>query len=102
MKQLLDDFFNRNNIRSSLSGLRAMIKDKDKLEELRDKLDGRMDDVVACLNSEDAKTRKNAVLLLGDLEYEPAKDIIYQAYLNEQMMFVKEAYLSALSKLDAS
>lgn len=102
MKQLLDDFFNRNNIRSSLSGLRAMIKDKDKLEELRDKLDGRMDDVVACLNSEDAKTRKNAVLLLGDLEYEPAKDIIYQAYLNEQMMFVKEAYLSALSKMDAS
>ena len=100
MKQLLEDFFAGNNIRASLSGLRALIKDDGQLKQLRGKLEGRMDEVVKCLDSDDAKTRKNAVLLLGDLQYEDAKEQIYDAYLKEQTLFVKESYLTALSKMD--
>lgn len=100
MNQLLEDLFSGKNIRASLSGLRALIKEEDNLALLCQKLEGRMETVVKCLYDEDAKTRKNAVLLLGDLQYEEAKDQIYEAYLNEKTLFVKEAYLTALSKMD--
>lgn len=102
MKQLLEDLFANNNIRATLSSIRAEIKDEAKLAELKKLLDGRMEFVVDCLHSEDAKTRKNATLLLGDLAYEPAKDIIYGEYLKEETLFIKEAYLLALSQMDVS
>lgn len=100
MEHLLNDLFEGKNIRASLSGLRALIKDEANCLELKKALDGKMDVVISCLNSDDAKTRKNAVLLLGDLECEQAKESIYEAYLREETLFVNEAYLTSLSKLD--
>ena len=65
MNQLLEDLFSGKNIRTSLSGLRALIKEEDNLALLRQKIEGRMEIVVKCLYDEDAKTRKNAVLLIA-------------------------------------
>ncbi len=57
---------------------------------------------IAFLESEDAKTRKNAALLLGDLEYQNARDFLWKAYQNEETLFVRSAYLTALAGMDMS
>lgn len=56
--------------------------------------------IVDFLSEEDAKTRKNTALLIGDLKLEQAKEALIAAYLNETTLYVKSAYLTALGKLD--
>ena len=90
-----------DNVRESLSKLRSLIKEDEQKEELQ-KLagDGRV--ILALLKHEDAKTRKNAALLLGDLRLESAREALINAYETEATRFVKSAYLTALSKLDVA
>lgn len=52
------------------------------------------------LQNEDAKARKNAALLLGDVECQDAVDALWNAYVSEQTLFVKASYLQALAELD--
>lgn len=52
------------------------------------------------MGAEDAKTRKNAALLIGDLHMSQLSDEVFKAYEAEQMRFVKGSYLAALSQLD--
>ena len=58
--------------------------------------------IVDFLSEEDAKTRKNTALLIGDLKLEQAKEALIAAYLNETTLYVKSAYLTALGKLDVT
>lgn len=85
--------------RETLSKLRSLIKE----EEARQKLAALAGDgsvILDFLKHEDAKTRKNAALLIGDLKLEQAKEALLHAYEAEQTRFVKSAYLNALSKLN--
>ncbi len=52
------------------------------------------------LSHEDAKVRKNAALLLGELGLDESAQALYKAYEAEQTRFVKSAYLQALKELD--
>lgn len=63
-------------------------------------LQGKESMIVDFLSEEDAKTRKNTALLIGDLKLEQAKEALIAAYLNETTLYVKSAYLTALGKLD--
>ena len=57
---------------------------------------------------EDAKTRKNAALLLGDLadeiyklsDWEMVRDALWDSYRKEQTKFVWNAYIKALASYD--
>ena len=45
----------------------------------------------------DAKVRKNAALILGEMGCQDALDALFYAYECEEKLFVKSAYLTAMS-----
>ena len=102
MEQLLNELLENKNIRTNLSTLRQMIKDEAKKAELLTQVEEQEALFLSFLQSEDAKTRKNAALLFGDLAYQNAFDALYEAYTTETTLFVKASYLQALGELDAS
>mgnify|MGYP003301694957 FL=1 len=102
MEQILKELEKRENIRTNLSNLRQQIKDAQKKFNLQWNMETYGKLFMEFLKSEDAKTRKNAALLLGDLAYEPAVESLYQAYKEEQTLFVRASYLQALAELNVT
>jgi len=101
IKELFDTLVKGENPRETLSKLRGLIKEEAALVELK-KLAGDGTAIIGLLSHEDAKTRKNAALLLGDLQLQSALPALKEAYENESTLFVKGSYLGALSKLDVT
>lgn len=101
MEQILRELEENKNIRSNLSALRQMIKEQGKKSQLLIQMEQKEKLFLGFLRNEDAKTRKNAALLLGDLVYQKALEPLYEAYVSEETMFVKAAYLQAMAELDA-
>ena len=52
------------------------------------------------LEDEDAKVRKNVALIMGELAVPEFMDALYKAYLNEEKLFVKADYLTAIRHFD--
>ncbi|MBQ6843910.1 MAG: methyltransferase [Agathobacter sp.] len=102
MEQILKELENKENIRTNLSTLRQQIKDGEKKRKLQQDMEKWKTLFLEFLKNEDAKTRKNAALLLGDLAYEPALHTLYDAYIEEKTLFVKAAYLQALAELNVT
>lgn len=90
----------KQEIRSTLSQIRSEIREQEKKEAFERLLAGKESMLIAFLADEDAKTRKNAALLIGDLQIEQAKDALLAAYQKETTLFVRSSYLAALGKLD--
>lgn len=86
------------NVRENLSLIRGEIKAQEKLAHFF-LLAGDGELLVRLLQAEDAKTRKNAALLLGDMGLLRAAEALWEAYCSEDTLFVKSAYLTALGKL---
>ncbi|MBR5128259.1 MAG: methyltransferase [Roseburia sp.] len=101
IKELLDTLGRGEKQRETLSQLRSMIKEEAPRAELK-KMIGNGEVIIDLLSHEDAKTRKNAALLLGDLQMQCALLKLKEAYEQEKTLFVKSSYLSALSKLDVT
>ncbi|MGL4362910.1 MAG: methyltransferase [Cellulosilyticaceae bacterium] len=93
---------NESNIRSQLIELRKFIKNEWNKRELAYELEGEYKIFVDLLQHEDAKIRKNAVLILGELEDDALVDVIFEAYEKEETLFVKSDYLKALKLYDFS
>lgn len=102
MEQILKELEKKENIRTNLSALRAQIKDAEKKNQLQQQMKELGELFLEFLSSEDAKTRKNAALLLGDLAYAPALDALYKGYTEEKTLFVRASYLQALAELDVT
>ena len=102
MEQILKELEKNENIRTNLSNLRQQIKDNEKKHKLQQNMEKQGELFLTFLKSEDAKTRKNAALLLGDVAYQPALDLLYQAYMEEQTLFVRASYLQALAELNVT
>ena len=90
----------KKEIRTTISQIRKEIKKQDSKKAFLELLQGKESMIVDFLSEEDAKTRKNTALLIGDLKLEQAKEALIAAYLNETTLYVKSAYLTALGKLD--
>lgn len=101
MEKILKELAGQQNVRSNLSCLRQLAKDEEKLRDLKHLISKDSQMLIHFLQSEDAKTRKNAALLLGDLGCQQAADALFDAYQKEETLFVKSAYLTALSHMDA-
>lgn len=102
MEQILKQLEKNENVRANLSALRQQIKDEAEKEKLISYAQGKKDIFTAFLKEDDAKARKNAALLLGDLQEQSALDALFQAYQAEQTLFVRASYLQAIEELDAS
>ena len=99
MENTYKNLLEKENIRENLSQLRKFIKDEENKNRLRE-LIVNVEDITQFLENEDPKSRKNAALLLGDLELQEAKDAIYKAYVQEDILFVRSHYLATLNQLD--
>ena len=102
LEQIVKELIEQQNVRSNLSTLRQKIKDEQQKAELKNLLNGKEDILIAFLEHEDAKIRKNAALLLGDITCQEAADTLYYAYQKEKTLFVKASYLQALGELDVT
>lgn len=100
MEKTYKEVLEHLNVRSNLSNLRQMIKDEASCEKLKDMMASDIDSLILLLKDEDAKTRKNIALLLGDVKCQKAKDAIFEAYEKEETLFVKGSYLVALANLE--
>lgn len=101
LEKSYDELKQNINIRENLSLLRGQIKDAETRTQLLNIVgDGSF--LVALLEHEEPKVRKNAALLLGDLGLDAAVSSLFCAYERETTLFVKSSYLTALGKLDAS
>lgn len=90
------------DVRQNISRLRKEIKDKASLQELLCVMQDEEDRLIDLLKAEDAKTRKNAALLMGDLGKQEFLTPVYHAYKEETQRFVKSSYLSAIANFDYS
>jgi len=100
LEQILKELAENNNIRTNLSSLRKEIKDEQKKAYVLDQVQKQETLFLDFLKNEDAKTRKNAALLLGDLVYQPALENLYEAYVSENTLFVRASYLQAMAELE--
>ena len=100
MEKILKELQENQNIRTNLSDLRKLIKEEGAKKAVLATVEKQEQLYLAFLKSEDAKTRKNAALLLGDLAYQNAASHLYEAYVQETTLFVRSAYLQALANLN--
>lgn len=99
-KETWEQILQGKEVRQNLSKLRQEIKEKGQKEKLTALLSGDEERLIHLLKHEDAKTRKNTALLLGELGDQRYLEPVYQAYESENQMFVKSAYLTAIGNLD--
>ena len=104
MNQIVRELMEQQNIRANLSSLRKVVREMEP-EEARGKLEilwpGYGGQLIGFLKQEDAKTRKNAALLLGDLQEQQALSALVEAYRGEETRFVRSSYPEACMSLQA-
>lgn len=99
IEALFDRIRQREDLRKAISDLRKTIKEKEQYEYVQVHFDS-LDMLRPLLSDEDAKVRKNAAALLGDLRIREAAPDLYSAYQKEHTLFVKGTILGALEKTD--
>ena len=100
VKETWNQLLKNQDVRQNLSKLRQEIREGRGREELLSYLAGTEDILTVFLKSEDAKTRKNAVLLMGDIGKQEYLEPLFEAYRAELQLFVRSAYLTAIKNLD--
>jgi tRNA G10 N-methylase Trm11 len=100
VRETFDAIVNNVDVRQNLSKLRQEIKEESNKYALLYYMGDKNNLIPELLKSEDAKTRKNAALLMGDLALEEYLPAIIQGYQNEEQRFVKSSYLVALREFD--
>lgn len=100
IKETWERVLENQDVRQNLSRLRKEIKEGGGKAALLCHVVGKEDQLVRLLKHEDAKIRKNAALLMGDLGKPQYLKPLYQAYQSEEQLFVKSAYLSAIKNFD--
>ena len=101
IREYVEKLKKNEQVRETLSALRSLVKEEEGrkafAKELKDEAI-----LISFLQHEDAKTRKNAALLIGDMRLQQALFALKEAYETEHTLFVKSAYLTAMTKLDAT
>ncbi len=102
MDQYLEAIGRGENVRGNLIEWKLLCrKDPQAAEKLRGEKQA-LELLEALLSHEDAKVRKNAALLLGELGAQESLGALFDAYKTEQTRFVKSAYVQAFKGLDVT
>lgn len=100
VKSLYENICAGRDIRASLIELKQEMKDEDHKRAFVYLLGGDFGELTKLLYHDDAKIRKNAALILGNLECEDVLPDLWKAYENEVQRFVKTAYLKGMAEYD--
>lgn len=98
----LEKIRNNENIRQNLIELKQKIREDNQKKALAYELAGDFSDFTGLLKHEDPKVRKNAVLILGEMECDDLADQIWSSYVEEKTLFIKADYLKSLLKCECS
>ena len=84
IKEEWEQIKENQDVRQNLSRLRQEIKDKDLRRRFSELIRGEEFLLTELLRSEDAKTRKNAALLMGDLGRQEFMAPVFESYRKER------------------
>lgn len=96
VREVYEQVCSGKDIRASLIMLKQEIKDADQKRAFVYLLGGDFTVLTKLLEHEDAKTRKNAALILGELECDDIVADLWKAYEAEAQLFVKSSYLKSI------
>ena len=100
VQKIWNQILEKKEIRQNLSKLRELIKDNKNKETCRKIVCEHELVLENLLASEDAKTRKNAALFIGDLQLSFMQPALWKAYEEETTLFVRSSYLAAMQNMD--
>ena len=100
VKDIYECICRGEEVRAHLIELKKAIKEDSGKQEFVHLLGGNFAKLSALLSHEDAKVRKNAALILGEMECEDVLPALFEAYYKEEQLFVRADYLKAMEKLN--
>ena len=100
VESFCEELLDNKNVRSNLIAMKQQLKADETEREVVANWEIEHNKLVEYLQHEDAKVRKNAALLLGEIGALTGLDELWTAYSKEQTLFVKSAYLLAMEKMD--
>lgn len=100
IKELYENICRAEDVRANLAALKKEIKSENGKRAFAYLLAGDYSGIGELLRHEDAKVRKNAALILGEMECEDMLPALWQGYQAEQKLFVRPAYVKAMAAYD--
>lgn len=100
IRELYNAIQRGEDVRANLIALRRELKAEEKQRALAYRMGGDFSVFTELLHASDPKVRKNAALILGDMETEDVLGPLFNAYRREETLFVRSDYLRAMAKLD--
>jgi Predicted N6-adenine-specific DNA methylase len=100
IRELLKQIKDGQDVRAGLIELKAELKDTAAKHALLYHIGTDYEIFYELLKNEDAKVRKNAALIMGQLCVPEFLDKLYDAYEKEEQLFVKSSYLTAIKEFD--
>lgn len=100
IQKIWNQILENTDTRQNISKLRENIKDHKNKEICRKLVLENELIMESLLESDDAKTRKNAALLIGDLQLSSMQMTLWRAYEKEETLFVRSSYLVAMQNMD--
>lgn len=102
IEDIFQEVLQDNHVRENLIALKEKLRRDGGKEALDTLVAQKGNPFVELICHEDAKVRRNAALILGELEYGQCMEQLAAAYQKEQTLFVRADYLKAMQKLEYS
>ena len=100
VKEYYQKICSGEEVRANLIALRNEMKDEKARRMFACLLGGDFTKLCALLHDPDPKVRKNAALILGEMESEDLLPVLFDAYKKEDTLYVRADYLKAISRLE--
>lgn len=100
MREYYEKICAGEQVRANLIALREELKDEKAKRSFAYLLGGDFQVLCSLLKADDPKVRKNAALILGQMESEDLLPVLFDAYKNEETLFIKADYLKAISEME--
>ncbi len=100
IKELYREICEDRDVRKNLIALRRELAQEENRRAFAYLLGGDFGRLTGLLDREDPKIRKNAALILGDMETEDVLPFLFHAWEKEETLFIRSDYLKAMKKLD--
>ncbi len=96
----VEQLVNNIDVRSNLIEIKQLLKKEGYNSPLQKELELHTDVLLALLSHEDAKVRKNAALIIGEMGADKLLSPLCDAYEKEETLFVRDSYLEAIGQMD--
>ncbi|MFP3153055.1 hypothetical protein LQZ18_01225 [Lachnospiraceae bacterium ZAX-1] len=100
LKKLYQDISEEHNLRADLIALKKELKKEGSKQAFCSMIDGEPYVFIELLKHSEAKVRKNAALVLGELNLAASLEPLFLAYKEETQLFIRSDYLKAMANMD--